>query len=78
MKPVTINVSEPLYRLFKETARTSDRTAAELIREAMAEYAKNRILGGGTLENWRPLSLGRVKKDWVSKDFRDEMLDDRY
>jgi predicted transcriptional regulator len=78
MKPITINVSEPLYRLFKETARSSDRTASELIREAMEDYARNRILGAGTLENWQPISLGEVKKDWASGDFRNEMLDDRY
>jgi predicted transcriptional regulator len=78
MKPVTINVSEPLYQLFKETARGSDRTASELIREAMEDYARNRILGASTLENWQPISLGEVKKDWASGDFRNEMLDDRY
>ena len=78
MKPVTINVSEPLYQLFKEKARGSDRTASELIREAMEEYARNRILGANTLENWQPISLGGAKKDWASGDFRNEMLDDRY
>jgi len=44
----------------------------------MEDYARNRILGASTLENWKPISLGGIKKDWALGDFRDEMLDDRY
>lgn len=43
MKMVTINVEESVYKRFQDTAARSHRSAAELIREAMAEYA-NRII----------------------------------
>ena len=35
MKTITVNVSEPVYRDFQRFARERDRTASELIREAM-------------------------------------------
>lgn len=78
MKPITFNVSEPLYELYRETARRTDRTTAELIREAMAVYAHDRLLAPDPLDSWRPLSLGVIQRDWVDGSFRDDMIDDRY
>ena len=38
MKTISINVSEPVYREFQRIAKAQDRTASELIRQAMEEF----------------------------------------
>ena len=78
MKPVTIYVSEIIYSLFKAEALKRDRTTAELIREAMEQYITKKLHPDRGLDEWAPLSLGEVKKDWVDGSFRDEMLDSGY
>ncbi len=78
MKPVTIYVSEVIYSLFKAEARKRDRSAAELIREAMELYIMEKSHPSRSLDQWAPLSLGRVKKDWADGSFREEMLDSGY
>ena len=62
MKTITINVSEPVYRDFVEHARRQDRTASELIREAMEAYRDRHIRPRPSLTDLRPLSLGKVRK----------------
>jgi len=42
MKTISVNVSEPVYQDFVEYARRTDRTAAELIREAMELFRAQR------------------------------------
>ena len=78
MKPVTIYVSEIIYSLFKAEATKRDRTAAELIREAMELYIRERLHPSTSLAEWTPLSLGCVRKDWADGSFREEMLDSGY
>lgn len=78
MKPVTFNVSEPIYRRFLEEARKRDRKAAQLIREAMEYYLEEKLRGTGSLESWAPLSLGAVLDDWADGSFREDMLAERY
>lgn len=78
MKPVTFNVSEPVYALFQAEAKKRDRTAAELIREAMELYVSEKLHPARDIMQWRPLSLGRVIKDWNDGSFREEMLDAGY
>lgn len=78
MKPVTIYVSEVIYSLFKAEARKIDRSAAELIREAMEQYIREKSHPSRSLNEWAPLSLGKVKKDWADGSFREEMLDSGY
>jgi hypothetical protein len=78
MRPVTFNVSEPIYRRFLEEARKRDRKAAQLIREAMEYYLEAKLRGTGSLDSWEPLSLGTVGEDWADGSFRDDMLTDRY
>ena len=68
MKTITINVSEPIYREFQARARRTDRTASELIRQAMEEYLRNERGGSGSVLSFQPLDLGRVKKGWSAKD----------
>ena len=78
MKPVTVNVSEPIYSLFQAEAKRRDKKAAELIREAMEFYMVEKLHAHPTLDNWKALSLGEVRMDWADGSFRDEMLDSRY
>jgi len=60
MKTITINVSEPVYRAYQEYARENDRTASEMIREALASYYDERLRPRTSLRTLPPLSLGRV------------------
>lgn len=78
MKPVTIYVSETVYSLYKAEAEKRDRTAAELIREAMELYITDKLHPHRSLDEWAPFSLGQVKRDWVDGSFRDEMLEAGY
>lgn len=77
VKTITINVSEPVYRDFQRFAKARDRTASELIREAMAEFRERRIARSTTLADLNPVSVGRVLKPLRrDDDLLGEMLDD--
>lgn len=78
MKPITVNVSEPLYAFYQAEAKKRDRKTAELIREAMELYLDEHLRSHPSLEGWQPLSLGEVLLDWADAGFRDEMLSERY
>ena len=76
MKTITINVSEPVYRDFQRFARARDRTASELIRDAMEEFRERRILRSTTLADLNPVSVGRVLAPLhIGDDLLEEMLD---
>jgi predicted transcriptional regulator len=76
MKTITINVSEPVYRDFRRHAETTDRTASELIREAMEEYRDRKLRRGGTLAGLPTYSLGRTRRGLrKSEELLDEMLE---
>jgi predicted transcriptional regulator len=75
MKTITVNVSEPVYQDFQRHAETSDRTASELIREAMEEYRDRKLRRKGSLKGLPTYSLGRIRRDLGPKDvLLDEML----
>ena len=77
MKPVTVYFQELKYLMFQQMAKAQNRKAAELVRDAMDEYLQNHGRTKKTLDSWEPVSLGGLKqnaKDWISKDFQDEML----
>ena len=75
MKTITINVSEPVYRDFVDHARRQDRTASELIREAMEAYRNLHIRPRPSLRDRGPLSLGSVRKPLGPEDdVLEEML----
>jgi hypothetical protein len=77
MKPVTINLSEPVYRAFQEYARRHDRTTSELVREAMAVYLETRMRPERSLSDLPPLELGKVRKPLTStENLLDEMMAD--
>jgi predicted transcriptional regulator len=77
VRTITIHVSESVYREFQEVARREDRTAAELIRESMTLYLRDRSARGASVLELAPLSLGRVKRPLTrNTHLAGEMLDD--
>jgi hypothetical protein len=60
MKTISVNVSEPVYQDFLEYAQRTDRTAAELICEAMELFRAQRIAARGSIRSLNPLDLGEV------------------
>jgi len=68
MKTITINVSEPVYREFKEYARRNDRTTSELIREAMERYRDDWIAGRPSVLSWSARDVGRLISPLGSED----------
>jgi len=75
MKTISLNVSDPIYRLFQEESERRDRPASELIREAMEDYVRSRFASRLSLDDHKPISLGRplAPIDW-SEDVFGEML----
>jgi predicted CopG family antitoxin len=77
MKTITINVSDPVYQSFKQHAKANDRTASELIREAMERYRDEVIARKNSILSLAPISLGRVIVPLgEDDDLLDEMLND--
>ena len=68
MKTISVNVSEPVYEDFMEHAQRTDRTAAELIREAMDMFRCDRIRPRTSLTELKPLNLGKTLKPLSSRD----------
>lgn len=75
MKAITINVSEPVYRVFQEYAKAQDRNTSELIREAMELYKAEKIEKKSSIRYLQPFSVGKILVP-VSKreDYLEEML----
>jgi hypothetical protein len=76
-KPVTVYLQEIKYLIFQQMAADQNRKAAELVREAMDEYIQNHANKKKSLNEWKPVSLGGIKtgsKDWISKDYQNELL----
>jgi hypothetical protein len=68
MKTISVNVSEPVYEDFIEHAQRTDRTAAELIREAMDLFRNERIRPRTSLAALKPLNLGKNLRPLSSRD----------
>lgn len=68
MKTITINVSEPVYLAYQNQARKQDRTASELIREAMERYRKNWSSSESSLLELSPLQVGKVLRPLTPED----------
>jgi hypothetical protein len=77
MKTISVNVSEPVYEDFIDHARRTDRTAAELIREAMELFRNQRIRPRTSLAGLKPLNLGKTLRPLTNRDdLLGEMLND--
>ena len=68
MKTISVNVSEPVYEDFMEHAQRTDRTAAELIREAMDLFRNQRIRPRTSLSALKPLNLGKTLRPFSGRD----------
>ena len=78
MRAITINVSEPVYRDFQEYARQHDRTASEIIREAMEDFRARRIQKRTSLKDLRPVSVGKVLRPFTgAEDLLEELAGDQ-
>jgi Arc/MetJ-type ribon-helix-helix transcriptional regulator len=60
MKMITINVEEQVYRRFQDTAARGHRSASELIREAMVEYAGRMIPQERSIFDDPPARVGTI------------------
>ncbi|MBU6402102.1 MAG: hypothetical protein KGS61_17425 [Verrucomicrobia bacterium] len=75
MKTISVNISEPVYEDFLRHARRTDRTAAELIREAMEIFRNQRIRPRTSLTTLKPLNLGRPLRPMTRRgDLLGEMM----
>ena len=68
MKTISINVSEPVYEDFMQHAQRTNRTAAELIREAMELFRSLRIRPRTSLAVFKPLDLGKILRPFSNRD----------
>jgi hypothetical protein len=68
MKTISVNVSEPVYDDFMAHAQRTDRTAAELIREAMELFRSQRIRPRTSLATLKPLDLGKPLRPLAKRD----------
>ena len=68
MKTISVNVSEPVYEEFMRHAQRTDRTAAELIREAMDLFRRERIQPQTSLAQLKPLDLGKPLRPLTRRD----------
>jgi 16S rRNA U516 pseudouridylate synthase RsuA-like enzyme len=75
MKPISLHVDEASYRELKSLAERTGRPVAELIREAMAEYAAHRKGAGGSLFDLVPHPSGALLAPWTRAHLLDERLD---
>ena len=77
MKTATTSGPEPVYRDAQRLARARDRTASELVREAMEELRRRRVARSTTLADLHPVSVGLAPKPLcIDEELLGEMLDD--
>ncbi len=80
MKPLTLYVSEGLYQEYQLQAGKTGRKAAELIREAMEEYAEDKFVHKNKLSSLNfdyGVRLKKGSKDFLNEDWRSDFLDDQ-
>lgn len=77
MKTITINVSEPVYRDYQAFAQRTDRSASELIREAMEAFRAAHMHRTTSLKQRRAASVGGPIAALTSEDdLLGDLLDD--
>lgn len=75
-RTVTLELPEELPRNFEEDAWRSNRTAAELMRQALAAYERQGRRRGGSVRNLQPRDLGEVLRPLTrDDDLLEEMRD---
>ena len=75
-RTITLDVPEGLYRDFEAHAQRENRTAAELMCQALEAYDRQRFQRIGSLRDLTPLDLGEVLRPLTrDDDLLEEMLD---
>jgi hypothetical protein len=75
MKTISLQVDEESYRELKSLADRTGRPMAELIRDAIAEYAANRRGASGSLFDLEPHPSAALPAPWTRAELLDERLD---
>lgn len=73
----TIILSNADYSLFQSEAKKRSLSLLAFIKVAAMAYIEQND-AEDTLNLWTPLQLGNMKKDYLSKDYQDEILDGSY
>lgn len=68
MKAITINVSDAIYSDFTRESKKMNRSAADLIRQAMNEFHGKHLLGRTSLRNRHPASSGGTVQPLTGND----------
>lgn len=79
LKPVTVYLLRQLYETYQQQALRKGKKTAELIREAMDEYAQrnfNNKKSFSQLNLDRTVSLKKGSSDFAKDDYKSAMLDD--
>lgn len=74
VKPISLHVDEPTYRELRSLAERTGKPVAELIREAMSEYAAHRRGGSGSLFELESHPSGALRASWTRAEILDERL----
>lgn len=75
-RTVTLAVPEDLYRDFEDGARRTNRTAADLMCQALVAYDRQSRRRQGRVRDLPPLDLGEVLRPLTrDDDLLEEMLD---
>lgn len=75
MKTITIHVPEETYRMFQKEAAKANKSASELIRNAMDEYREQHFIRSGSIFDGKPADVGEVLKPLSpDDDLLEEML----
>jgi hypothetical protein len=74
VKAISLQVDEESYRELKSLADRTGRQVAELIRDAIAEYAATRRGASGSLFDLEPHPSGALLASWTRSELLDERL----
>lgn len=80
MKTVTIDIADPIYELFAEQARQSNRQPSELISEALGRYLEHgeRTNSSHSVLDIKSFPLGPPVRPWTTRaEMLEGFMDDR-
>lgn len=76
MRSVTLDIPEGVYRDFEDQAKRENRTATDLMCQALVAYDRHGLRRKGSLRDLAPLDLGGVLQPLTSDDdLLEKMLD---
>ena len=75
MKPISIHVPEAAYQELKSLAAREGRPAAELFRQALAEYLARQRQQASSILDLPPHESGALRSGWSRDELFEEMLE---